>query len=133
VVIAFVGSFAVKYSVGESSPPPPQPSFLRFQVLNGCGVNGAAANFARHLRNLSTAEIVIDVIDEGNFTSYDQEKTLLIVREASIEETEKVVELVGVSSDRIIEKRLDDNFLDINFTMVLGRDFVTYLDSTEVN
>lgn len=126
-VLAFVGSFAIKYSVGESSPQVKQRSFLRFQVLNGCGVSGAAAKFSRHLRELSTDEIVIDVIDEGNFESFDQDKTLLIVRDASTAEAEAVTILMGLADDQVVRRELSDNFLDIDFTVVLGDDYTSML------
>jgi hypothetical protein len=128
LVIAFVGSFAVKYSIGESSPEVRPPAYLRFQVLNGCGVGGAAAKFASWIRNKSTSEIVIDVIDESNFTTFDEEKTMLLVRDATAAQVERVAELIGFTAEQIVHKELDDNFLDIDFTIVLGKDFSGFLE-----
>lgn len=128
LVIAFIGSFALKYSVGESSPEVKPTSYLRFQVLNGCGVAGVAAKFSRLIRERSTPEIVIDVIDEGNFTSFDQPKTMLMVRNATAYEVEKVTEAIGFSPDQVVRRDLNDNFLDINFTVVVGEDFPAFLD-----
>jgi hypothetical protein len=128
LVIAFVGSFAVKYSIGESSPQVKPPSYLRFQILNGCGVSGAAAEFACWIRDKSTPEVVIDVIDESNFTTFDEEKTMLLVREATPLEIGKVAELIGFSPEQIVHKELSDNFLDIDFTIVLGKDYAGFLE-----
>lgn len=127
-VIAFIGSFALKYSVGESSPEVKPPAYLRFQVLNGCGVSGAAASFARYIREQSTSDLVMDVLDEANFTSFDQEKTMLLVRSATPAEVGEVAEAVGFTPDRIVNKEMDDNYLDINFTIVLGKDFSTFIE-----
>jgi hypothetical protein len=132
LVIAFIGSFALKYSIGESSPEVKQPAYLRFQVLNGCGVSGAAAKFARFLREKSTAEIVMDVIDESNFTSFDEKKTMLLVRNASAYEIQRVAEIAGFTPDQIVKQPMDDNFLDINFTVVVGEDFPGILDQDRV-
>ncbi|MCK4856581.1 MAG: LytR C-terminal domain-containing protein [candidate division Zixibacteria bacterium] len=130
LVLAFVGSFALKYSVGESSPDIKPPSIVRFQVLNGCGIRGAAARFSGFLREKSSRELIMDVIDESNFKSFDQERTLLITRNASAAEVELVVAAIGLPPEQVVHRKLDDNFLDINFTIVLGKDCDSVLSAT---
>jgi hypothetical protein len=130
-VLAFVVSFALKFSLGEASPPPPPPAYLRVQVLNGCGVDGAANKFAQLVKEKSSPQFVLDVYDVANHSSFKHPETQLIVREASAAEIETVAELLGFSKSRVIQKKLDDNFLDINFTVLVGEDFATFVGSPQ--
>jgi hypothetical protein len=130
-VILFVGSFVLKYSIGQSKPPPPPPAYLRFQVLNGCGQDGAAARFADHIRERSTEQLVMDVIEEANHSSFDHPQTQLIARDASVAEIESVLEALELPESRLIQKKLDDNFLDINFTVLVGEDFLSILGESQ--
>ena len=128
-VLAFVVSFALKFSLGEASPPPTPPAYLRVQVLNGCGIDGAASKFARLVKEKSSPRFVLDVYDVANHSSFKHPETQLIVRDASAAEIEKVAELLGFPQSRVIQKKLDDNFLDINFTVLVGEDFATFVEA----
>lgn len=128
-VLAFVVSFVLKYAVGETSPPPVQTSYMRIQVLNGCGTDGAASQFAKMIKERSTPQLVLDVYDVGNHDSFKHPESQLIVREATPAEIEAVAQALGFPESRIIQKKLDDNFLDINFTVLVGEDFATYLEA----
>jgi hypothetical protein len=74
----------------------------------------------------------MDVIDESNFSSFDEKKTMLLVRNASAYETQKVAEMVGFTPAQIVQQPMDDNFLDINFTVVVGEDFPGILEPDRV-
>lgn len=128
-VLAFVVSFALKFSLGEASPPPAPPSYLRIQVLNGCGIDGAAGKMAEFIKANSTPQFVLDVYDVSNHKSFEHSESQLLVREATAAETEAVAELLGFPESRVIQKKLDDNFLDINFTVLVGEDFATFLEA----
>ncbi|MFH2054812.1 MAG: LytR C-terminal domain-containing protein [bacterium] len=128
-VLAFVASFALKFSLGEASPPPAPPTYLRIQVLNGCGVGGAATQMAEYIKRKSTPEFVLDVYDVSNHKSFKHSESQLLVREATAAEVTAVAELLGFPESRVIQKKLDDNFLDINFTVLVGEDFATFLEA----
>jgi hypothetical protein len=136
-VLVFIGSLALKFSQGESAPPdaPRQPGrqqettpvSLRMQVLNGCGVSGIAAKFSKYLVDAGKPDFAIDVIDEKNFGSFKQDKTLLLARKAAGPVAERLALKLGVPPDLVTFKEMEDNFLDIDYSLVVGLDFDKYL------
>jgi hypothetical protein len=136
-VLVFIASFALKYTQGESAPAAPQGQTspnqtpvsvsLRMQVLNGCGVPGVAGRFAKYLLDAGKPEFAIDVIDEKNFGSFKQEKTTLIARRAGSPVAERLAMKLGLSPEQVTYKELEDNFLDIDYSLVVGSDYEKYL------
>ncbi len=135
-VLVFVGSVALKYTQGESAPQPPkgqsqsqvfEPVNLRMQVLNGCGVTGIAAKFSKFLRDTGKPDFVIDVIDDRNFGSFKQEKTMLIARKTADPNAARLAAKLGVPAELVTFKELEDNFLDIDYSLVVGLDYDRYL------
>jgi hypothetical protein len=136
-VLVFIGSFALKYTQGESAPATPAGQTsenqalvsisLRLQVLNGCGTAGVASRFAKYLTDMGKPDFTIDVIDERNFDSFKQEKTILIARRAGSPVAERLAMKFGLSPEQVIYKELEDNFLDIDYSLVVGSDYDKYL------
>jgi hypothetical protein len=134
-VLVFIGSFALKYTQGESAPPPGQTPqnqssvsiSLRLQVLNGCGAPGVAGRFAKYVLDAGKPDFAIDVIDERNFDSFKQEKTTLIARRAGSPVAERLAMKLGLSPEQVTYKELEDNFLDIDYSLVVGLDYDKYL------
>lgn len=133
-MLVFIGSFALKYTQGESAPPEEtlqnQSSLaisLRMQVLNGCGAPGVAGRFAKYLLDAGKPDFAIDVIDERNFSSTKQEKTILIARRAGSPVAERLAMKLGLPLEQVAYKELEDNFLDIDYSLVVGSDYDKYL------
>lgn len=97
------------------------------QVLNGCGVSGVAGRFAKYLTDTGKPEFAIDVIDERNFASFKQEKTTLIARRAGSPVAERLAMKLGLPPEQVTYKELEDNFLDIDYSLVVGSDYDKYL------
>jgi hypothetical protein len=136
-VLVFIASFALKYTQGESAPAAPKGQTpqsqaavsisLRMQVLNGCGAPGVADRFAKYLLDAGKPDFAIDVIDERNFDSFKQEKTTLIARRAGSPIAERLAMKLGLSPEQVTYKELEDNFLDIDYSLVVGSDYDKYL------
>ncbi len=125
----FVGSFVVRITQGESAPADQTPQAIapvaaRVQVLNGCGISGAASRFAQFLKKTARPEFVIDVIDERNFDSYTQAKTLVIARKQQPPtEANRFAAKLGLAADRVSFKQLENDFFDLDYSIVVGTDF----------
>ena len=128
VVLVFVSSTVLKIMSGESSSLPAETAYLRVQVLNGCGIKGAAAETAKAIRAVELAETEFDVIDVENFESYDVSETLVIAREDRTENYALLLaERLGIGEDNVLVRSLEDNFLGIDLTVVVGRDIKNLL------
>ena len=128
-MLVFIGSFVVRITQGESAPADQTPQAIapvaaRVQVLNGCGIPGAASRFSQFLKKTARPEFVVDVIDERNFDSFAQAKTLVIARKQQPSaEVNRFAAKLGLAADRVSFKQLENDFYDLDYSIVVGTDF----------
>ncbi len=89
---------------------------IQVEVRNGCGVPGVASRFTERLRRFG-----FDVVESGNFETFDIPRTLVIDRSGNLEHARKVATALGIPHDQIIQETSPDFFLDA--TVVIGADF----------
>jgi hypothetical protein len=89
---------------------------IKIEVLNGCGVSGVADKLTNYLR-----ENKIDVVNLGNYRSFEIENSIIIGRNKKIKNAELVASLVGLDQNSIIQQINPDYLLDITF--ILGKDY----------
>lgn len=91
-------------------------SFIQVEVLNGCGVSGLGEKFTDYLRRHK-----IDVVQTGNYISFEIEKTLVIDRSGNISNANKIAALLGVEKDNVLQQLNEEYFLDVS--IVIGKDY----------
>ena len=127
-VMIYTYSFAKKIgfaeTISESSSGPAQ--LVRVQVLNGCGLPGVAGRIADELRTAGNAHFEFDVVEHTNFATFDVEETLVLDRGTSPEAALEVASLYGLPRDRVVRQPLNDNILDIEVSILLGKDISLY-------
>lgn len=84
--------------------------------MNGCGVSGIADKLTDYLRANN-----IDVVNLGNYRSFEIENSIVIGRNDKIKNAEKVASIVGLDENSIIQHTNPDYLLDVTF--VLGKDY----------
>lgn len=89
---------------------------VQLEVLNGCGVAGIADKFTTYLRKNN-----FDVVQVGNFTSFDVDNTIVIDRTGKKANAEKVANALGIDAKNIIQQINNDYFLDVS--LIIGKDF----------
>lgn len=89
---------------------------IQVEVLNGCGVSGVGERFTDFLRNNG-----FDVVNMGNYISYDVNETLVIDRIGNMANAYKVAKTLGVKEESVIQQLNNDYFLDVS--IVIGRDY----------
>lgn len=89
---------------------------IQIQVLNGCGVSGVASRFTSKLRQSG-----FDVVESGNFETFDVQKTFVIDRSGNLENARRVAKALGISEDQIIREIATGFYLDA--TVVIGFDY----------
>lgn len=132
-ILVFVLSMALTTSEVSVSETP--PNIIRLQLLNGCGVNGAAEQMTKALMESKSAAL-FDVIDKANAEVYNFEKTLVIDRKGDMTESggfsgsaSFVAQLLKAGPDQLLIQRLSDNLLDIDVTIIIGSDYESTLKS----
>ena len=91
-------------------------AIIHIEVLNGCGVDGIAAQFTNFLRKNN-----FDVVNVANYKSSNIEQTMIIDRTGNRANAEKLAETLGIEKKNIINQLSRDYLLDA--TLVIGRDY----------
>ncbi len=110
--------FAINKSEAQRINTKKSTDVIQVEVLNGCGVPGAADNFTSYLRQNH-----FDVVQIGNYISFDVEKTLVIDRIGNTANANKVADALGIDRKNIIQQINKNYFLDVS--VVIGKDFET--------
>ncbi len=89
---------------------------IQVQVLNGAGRAGLANRFTSALRKNG-----FDVVETGNFESFDIPNTYVIDRLGNLENARRVARALNLSEDRIVREVSEGFYLDA--TVVIGLDY----------
>jgi hypothetical protein len=129
-VMIYSFSIAKKIAVGSPGDGNGPAQIVRVEVLNGCGVKGAASDFAERLRKAGDSDYHFDVVDHGNFATFDVKETLVLDRGDAMDAARAVAAVLGVESDQVLHQELTENVLEIEVSILLGSDIVT-MDKTD--
>ncbi len=91
-------------------------SKIQVEVLNGCGISGVADKLTEYFRSSK-----VDVVNLGNYRSFEIENSIIISRNDKIKNAEKIAALVGLDENSIIQQTNPDYLLDVTF--ILGKDY----------
>lgn len=89
---------------------------IQIEVLNGCGVSGIANAYTGLLRSNG-----FDVVETGNFESFDLQETIVISRSGVMDNAYRVANALGVPEQNVIRESSPDFFLDVS--VVIGHDY----------
>ncbi|HET8866353.1 MAG TPA: LytR C-terminal domain-containing protein [Gracilimonas sp.] len=89
---------------------------IQIEVLNGCGVSGIANAYTGLLRSNG-----FDVVETGNFESFDLQETIIISRSEVMDNAYRVANALGVSKQNVIMESSADFYLDVS--VIIGHDF----------
>jgi hypothetical protein len=131
VIAVFIGSFFWTPKSVERGIKP--PTSVTVQVLNGCGDNGAAQKLAEALMPGDSLQ-VYDIIEKGDTRLATFEKTTVVDRRGADSPDERisakakgVAQRLGIAENDVILLRMDENLLNIDVTVIAGRDYGQYI------
>jgi len=91
-------------------------SIIQVEVRNGAGVDQLAAQTTHYLR-----ERGFDVVDVGNYSSFQQERSVVIDRVGDLEAARTVAEALGLPADRVRQDIRRQYYLDAS--VIIGHDY----------
>ena len=103
----------------EANPAGLVGDIVQVEVRNGCGVAGLAESMTQFLRRQG-----FDVVEVGNYTSFNQTKTIVVDRVGDLAAAKKVAVAIGLSEDRVVQEIRQDYFLDAS--VIIGQDYETF-------
>ena len=92
------------------------PSIGRIQILNGCGVDGAANKVGDFLRAKG-----FDVKNKGNAPTSNYPFTLIVSRKKDMTIARQVAGALGAENDKVVLMRTGDETYDV--TVFVGPDY----------
>jgi hypothetical protein len=93
-----------------------QAKIVQLEVMNGCGISGVAERFTNFLRQKN-----FDVVQVGNYMSFDIDKSIVIDRIGNKANAFKVADALGIDRKHVIQQINNDYFLDVS--LIIGKDF----------
>lgn len=116
IVVYLSYSFIYRHFVNPPIEINKETKVIQIDVLNGCGIPGIAIKFTDYLRARG-----FDVLEMGNYKSFDVEETIVIDRSGRLENARKVAYALGVNNKNIIQQVSKDSYLDCS--VVIGKDY----------
>lgn len=89
---------------------------IQIDVLNGCGVSGAASKTGTYLRKRG-----FDVVEVRNYKSFEVKKTLVVDRVGNLGQARRVARALGVDETNILQEINYDYYVEVS--VVVGKDF----------
>jgi len=130
VIAVFIGSVIINPRQVQKVERPLSTATL--QVLNGCGESGAAQRLADAIMPGDSIQLY-DVIEKGDAKLATFDKTTVVDRRGSADgngispEAKGVAGRLGIAYRDVILLRLDENILNVDVTVIAGRDYNGYI------
>ena len=122
-LLVYVVVVAVRISKGVSRDSAQTTNLIRLQILNGCGINGLAAEIGGKLDGLSGAGLEIRVVDADNVDLKRVKKSFVISRTEDVTAARVLALKLGLNPEEVTYEPLERNVRQISATLVLGDDF----------
>ena len=126
IVVGYAVSFTVQITKGYSTQKAPTEYYINLQILNGVGDPGLANRMADRVESVVTKPLAVRVIDTDNFDTFGIEKTFVISRTSDMVAANLLAQQLGLS-EAVTYREIEDNYLDIGATLVLGKDYAAVL------
>jgi hypothetical protein len=127
VALLYGASFAFKAAHGATGKRPVAEVSLRVQTLNACGVRGVGGKVADALKGLGPTPVTVQIMDVGNFTVFDIEKSFVISRVSDLKDAQLLARQLGLATEDVIYAPLENNYRSIHASVVIGADYQSAL------
>ncbi len=132
VLALLVGYLLISLLIRQVFKPPvdatragqPGSAVIQVDVLNGCGIGGAASTATSYLRARG-----FDVVEIRNYKTFDVRESLVIDRRGDLEYARRVAYALGISKKNIVQQINDDYYVDVS--VVVGRDYASLKPSQQ--
>lgn len=89
---------------------------IQINILNGCGVNGVGIVMMKYCRSLG-----YDVVEMGNYQSFDVEHSLVIDRSGKETEVKILAKQIGISQNNVVKQFSSEHL--VAASIVIGKDY----------
>jgi len=101
---------------GDSARVVLSRNVVQVNVLNGCGASGIGQKMTNLLRSSG-----YDVVEMGNYKTFDVRQTLVIDRSGNIDLARKIASDLGIDPKNVVQEISPEYF--VSASVILGKDF----------
>ena len=130
VVAIYVVSFVIQISKGYSGEKESTEYYINLQVLNGCGEKSLANRLANIIEMAVEKPLAIRIIDTDNFENFGVEESFVISRKSNLAGANLLAQQLNLTTP-VSYREIENNYMDIGATLVLGADYKTLFDQEE--
>jgi hypothetical protein len=94
----------------------PEQLAVKINVLNGCGVSGVGIVMTKYCRAAG-----YDVVEMGNYRSFDVKESMVIDRNGTAKEAQRLAAYLGIAPKNVIQQFSNDHL--VAATVVIGKDY----------
>lgn len=116
-------SLIVKVASGVTRTVSTPKNIVRLQIIKGCDVANIAYRMSDYLNNYKDTDLEIIVVDTNTAYIRNVSQSFVISREKDNALAVLFAEMVGLETQNIIYKPLENNYKQISTTLVLGNDY----------
>jgi hypothetical protein len=130
-VLVYTFSFVKRLTQTEAIGSP-EPILIKLQVLNGCGIPGAAQEVADFIVTQKFEVFAFDVIEVDNFSDSLIPQTLIWDRAGDLDAAQKAAQLFNISKENVSYQAIKEKHLKvlgIQQTLILGKDYKKILET----
>jgi hypothetical protein len=103
---------------------------LRLQVLNASG-SKLDPEVMKLLNDIDIGTYYLLVVEQKDFSDSPYKETLLLDRKGEKRIAKQLGEKLGLKRENVLSQKLEDNYLNISFTLILGQDYQKLLERTD--
>jgi hypothetical protein len=89
---------------------------IQIDVLNACGIDGAASTTTSYLRSRG-----YDVVEMRNYKTFDIQESLVIDRIGNMNNARRVAYALGIDKRNVVQQISEDYYVDVS--VLIGKDF----------
>jgi hypothetical protein len=89
---------------------------IQIDVLNACGIDGAASTMTSYLRSRG-----YDVVEMRNYKTFDIQESLVIDRIGNMDNARRVAYALGIDKRNVVQQISEDYYVDVS--VLIGKDF----------
>ncbi len=93
---------------------------IQVEVLNGCGISGAADKVTDFLRNKK-----YDVVQMGNYRTFNMDESIIIDRKGNIKIAQDIADSLGLDKKNVIQQ-INKNYL-LDISIIVGKDYKQFV------
>ena len=128
ITVIFVASLFIKITNGVAKTVETPEQIIRLQLANGSSEITAIDEVEKFMNNYKDDKIDLLVVEKREFTKREIARSFIVSRTKDKTSAENLAKKLGLETDNITYKPLENNYNQVSVTLVLGNDYQDLLN-----